>query len=346
MSSTITLQNVVDFATTQVELMPLSNVGGISNEPALSLCNDALAELLSTGNNWKFNSEESVLFVTKPRKQTYLWAGASAWTATSGAAIDLATNSAITESGTTVTVKTLEAHGFSVGETVYMIGNTIEEYCSIFTADENSSAWSGGWVITSIPDTKTFVFTHLTSGLETSGAFGITNFGNIEYGSMVEMSDVGSPQRVHPVKGVRHLQQESQIGFVTKMCVLPPLGVDGTGTDSEDPNDDEGEDNEYEGILRIRLSPVPSSQVMGICINYQRKCPRKTSFSNTWFPFPDELAYVYRQSFLYFCYRFLNMGRAEVEYQKLQVDIQKAQAADDNELSEEHMIPERGLMDW
>src|ERR1700730_5551465 len=109
MPSTITLQSVVNFCSTHSDLLPLSGVGGYANEPALSLCNDTLSELITDPNDWFFNRVEMAPFYTAANKQDYLFAGASAFTLASGAAastgwgIGLASTPAISVSGGVVT---------------------------------------------------------------------------------------------------------------------------------------------------------------------------------------------------------------------------------------------------
>jgi hypothetical protein len=193
MAQTLTIQNVVNLASTHTELMPLAGVGGYQNEPALSLANDVVSELLLGGTGlvtgqdlgpfpWKCNRATSNLFVTNYGKNDYLWAGASAFTLTgslTAAAVDLKSNSGITEAAGTVTVKTLETHGFVVGDTVYMTGLPDAAYNSVFTPGPQNSVWSGGFVVLSVGANKksfTFATGSGQAGL-TSGASGITDFG-------------------------------------------------------------------------------------------------------------------------------------------------------------------------
>jgi hypothetical protein len=328
MSSTITLQKVIDLARTHIELLPIADVNGFTNEPALSLCNDVLQELLSAPFAWKFNRVEMPMLVTASRRQDYLFAGAVAFTLGSnsrGAGIGLASTPAISESGTTVTVTTLEAHGFQVGDVVYMAGNTVAAYNSTFTQNDSGSTWSGGWTITVVPSTTSFQFTHASSGLGTSGASGITNFGWLTDGTMVELNNTSSPQTTQPVEAVRDIQTTSISGRPAKVCVIQDLGT---------------------GVLKIRFRPVPSTTIWGINLVYQAKAPLKTALDNFWSPFPDELSFVYRQGFLAHAYRYQNSGRADAEYMKFQQKIAKALGADDREMSDIHVVPEIGLMDW
>lgn len=325
--STISLQKIVNLAATHVDLMPLAGVGGYQDEPALSLCNDVLAELLCAPLDWKFNRIEMGMLVTVPNKQDYMFAGATAFTlgsSSSGAAIALATSSAISETGNTVTVSTLEPHRFKVGDTVYMTGNTDANYNSTFTDDGSTSSWSGGWVITVVPNTRSFKFTHALSGLGVSGAPGISDFGWLASASMVELNNNSSPRNVWQLQAVRELPVLSKVANPDKVAVYKDNG---------------------DGTVQLRFSYVPGTTTWGANLVYQARSPLKTALTDTWAPFPDSFSNVYRQAFLYRAYRYLNNPRAEAEYAKMQQEIQRVMGADDREESEVHVTPTDALMD-
>src|SRR4051812_13064567 len=118
-NSTITGQNVIDYARANTKLIPLVNVGGLNaNEPGLSFINEVMQEILAAPFNWKFNRKEMTMLVLQQFKQDYLFAGANAFVVSGsgsnggGAAIDLATANAITQVGAVTTVNTLEPHPF------------------------------------------------------------------------------------------------------------------------------------------------------------------------------------------------------------------------------------------
>ena len=77
----ITLQDVVNWARTQIKMIPLVGVGGFTNEPALTLCNMVLQEVLSGGIDplgksvgpfpWKWNRKEATPFDTVEYQQDY-----------------------------------------------------------------------------------------------------------------------------------------------------------------------------------------------------------------------------------------------------------------------------------
>jgi hypothetical protein len=321
----LTLQSVINLASTHADLLVLSGVGGYTQEPALSLCNDALSDLVSFGNDWKFNSKDMGLLVTTPNRQEYIFGGAAAFTLganSSGACVGLATNNSITQNGNTTTVTTLQPHRFKAGDLVYMTGNTVSAYNSVFTDDGNSSTWSGGWTITSSTP-LTFTFTHALSGLDPSGAPGITDFGWLESATKVEMNNTSSPQRTEPLQAVKEIQPWSRVANPEKVNVHKDNG---------------------DGTVTIRFWYVPGATVWGANLHYQMAAPLKIALSDDWSPFPDHYSAVYRQAVLYRMYRYINSPRADAEYQKLQQEIMKAKGADDSEASDVHLCPEEGSL--
>ena len=69
---TYSLQNVIDWARTQVKLIPLVGVGGFTNEPALTICNSVMQEILSEPFNWKWNRIDASSFDTIDKTQDYV----------------------------------------------------------------------------------------------------------------------------------------------------------------------------------------------------------------------------------------------------------------------------------
>lgn len=319
---TVTLQSTVDLCRTHVDLMPLASVGGFSQEPALSLANDTLQELCAQPYDWKFNSKDYGILVTHPARQDYLYAGASAFVLGVGSAsIALADGSAITMNGTTVTVRCLQPHGFSVGQNLFMTGNTLDIYNSTRT-DSAVGGWTGGWLITATPDALTFTFTHVLSNRAASGAPGITDLAWIASAEMYDLADTSSLPRTWPVDAVKSLRKTGDVGRPQKLSVR----------------------SQSAGILTIRLSHVVVGTTFGITLTGQKKPPLKTDLTQTWAPFPDEFGFVYRQAFLARCYRFLDKPRADNETMKAEVMIAKALGRDDVEESDQYVSPERSLM--
>lgn len=320
---TVSLQSVVNLCQTHVDLMPLASVGGFSQEPALSLANDTLQELCSKPYDWKFNSAETGLLATHPYRQDYLFAGASAFViGQSSAGIGLADGAAITMNGNEVTVKCLQPHGFTVGQTVYMSGNTLDVYNST-RVDSAAGGWTGGWVITDASDPKVFKFNHTLSNQSPSGAPGITDFGWLESAVMYDTASTEAAPYQWEVEAIRTQKKTNAVGRPRKVSVQSVTA----------------------GIALVRFSHIGTGTIYAVTLRYQKKPPLKTDLTQTWAPFPDELGFVYRQMFLARCYRYLDKPRADNEEMKAQTAILKALGRDDVEESDQYVAPERSLMD-
>jgi hypothetical protein len=325
-NQTITLQNVVDLASTHVDLMPLSGVGGYTSEPALSLCNDVLSELICSPNAWKFNSIEMPPFVTSPFRQNFQFGGATGFTQAAGGAGIARSNAStpgISRTGTTVTVTFLEPHNMAIGDTFYMLGNGDAQFNSTYLETPTGSSYSGGWAILTTPTTTSLTFTHVTSGTTTSGAPGITDFGWLEAASMRALNSTAPLPRIYQLEAVNRLTPVSATSQPSKLCVV---------TDNGD------------GTLKLRFDYACPTNYFVVNAVYQATASLRTLLSQFWGPFPDQYSYVFRQGFLARAYRFINSPKADVEYQKLQVAINKALGRDDAEASDQRLYPESPLM--
>jgi hypothetical protein len=350
MASTITLQQVVNLAATHGELMPLAGVGGYQNEPALSLCNDTMQELLAHPHDFKFNRWEMPMFVTGTYQQDYLFAGATAFQLASSTSnqtpvpsasgqIDLASNSAITVTGGTVTVNLIQGqlqNGLTVGATVYMTGvmmttGTTANYNSIQNQTGSSWSWTGGWLITAVTPTS-FSFAAVTgqNNADVGGAPGITNFGWLASATITELNNNSPVGNIRPIEAVRNLAPSQRINQPTKLCHLKTY-QNAAGQDT--------------GIIKLRLENPCGPNLWMVNPVYQAKAPIFLSLAATWAPFPDEYSYVYRQGLLARMYRYLNAPSQNAEYQKLEAAIQKATGADDREMSDVHVYPEQPLVE-
>lgn len=340
MAITMTLQSVLNFCSTHADLLPLSSVGGFSNEPGLSMCNDAVSEIINTEQDWKFNSVElgatSQPLITVANKQDYLFAGASAFvlsvsgTQSSGAAIDLTSNSGIAVSVGVVTVTTLETHRFKVGAKVNLLGltfttGTASKYNATFSDDGSSSSWSTGFTITAVTD-KTFSFAAVTgqNNGDVGGAPGINNFGWLSGASQMELNNTTSPPNIKQLKAVRDLPNWSKVSQPEKVAVVQDL---------------------QNGIVKVRFSYVPGTTVWAVNLIYQASAPMYTALSQTWSPIPDNYNALVRQAVIYRMYRYLNSAQTTPEYQKLQLMIAKAQGRDSVEESNVYVVPEESLVD-
>lgn len=70
-NSTITLQSIVDTARAMPDLSPQLSVGGMTQQPALSIANHVVMDMLSPTMNWKWNRFLPPVFYTNSLQQDY-----------------------------------------------------------------------------------------------------------------------------------------------------------------------------------------------------------------------------------------------------------------------------------
>lgn len=70
-NSSITLQSVVDTVRAMPDLSPQLSVGGMSQQPALSIANHVITDMVSPTMNWKWNRMLAPVFYTNSMQQDY-----------------------------------------------------------------------------------------------------------------------------------------------------------------------------------------------------------------------------------------------------------------------------------
>lgn len=322
--STITVQNVLDYCRAHIALKQLLGIGGVSNEPGMSIANDVLQFLLAKPFAWKFNRKIAPFFVTQPFIQDYYFAGACAFILNpvvasggvssiggGGVGIDLAAKPAITQSGTTVTVNCLQRHNFTVGQTAYLnnvvdqSGNLVAALNATLTIDTNAltATWSNGFVITAVTGTS-FQFT-APGGQPNCGAQGITDFGWLESAALTDYNNTAVPQPTGPIEAVERITPTNMTGEPKRVAVLQDLGT---------------------GVLVFRVDPCAPSYSMAVTCAYQGRAPRLRTPSDLWAPWPDNLSFVLRAGAKAYAYDLADKPMAE-KVRKMQEFYAAAQSA-------------------
>lgn len=321
MPSTLTVQNVVDWARSYPKLAPILGVGGFSTQPALGIANDVLSQIIAAPLNWKWNRQTLVPYATTKGVQTVGVTGASAWTLgasppAGGAPIALATANGATQSGSTVTITTTTAHGFSVGQTVNISGVAVAGY------NGTGTPGTGAFTILSVPSTTTFTYDAPTTGLANSGAPGVTNFSWIESATLQDASTTLTPAPQFIIDAVNYVEPCGDMGNPLKVCMVSD---DGAGT------------------VSFRFWPVPGSFVWLANLVYQAAPPIITALSNTWSPIPDTLGWLIRRGFLAHALLHASDPRAGAAMALFEQGIFTALNSQDREPRNETLYPWRAI---
>jgi hypothetical protein len=354
LNQSTTVNSIISQCALHSKLQNFFGVGGMKNEPGLTIANSVNQMLLAYPNAWKFNRSDTLtfqgggFFVTQFGVQDYRHAGACAFTLINqntpalgtqncgGAQIDLASSpvnggtAGITVSGTVVTVQFLDPHPFQTGQTIYMSGNTNSVFNSVFSFNGQlqTSAWSNGWVITAVPDSLHVQFTATagqTNGLA-SGAPGINNWGWIESAYLTDINSIGFPLPVKPLIAVDRL---SPTYFPTGQDVSVAMIVDYNN-----------------GVCKFRLSEPMGTYNYAINVVYQQRAPKLIG-ANSIFQWRDDLSYVLVEAALFFGFRFAyGMGStdAQAQFKVMNSAVMSARVADDREDTGESLAPDRPLM--
>jgi hypothetical protein len=330
MPSTISLRNVIDFTRTRTRMIQLVGVGGIPNQPGLDLCNDVLQTLLSSPNNWKFNKAELPDFTTIPNQQDYTVSGCTAEVdrkaiVSLNSVLDDPPGLVETSSGVLATFDQFAPNGiqglgtsqmpplFSPGDEVTIQGASLDSLNGTFT-------------ITDVPSLTSFVFDSPATGFAIDGGQGINSWGWMEHATLEDWLSTAFVKPRRDIEVVSGLNVESIVQPPFKVCMqFEKVLVKGPLTLSE---------------LMIRFWPVPSSQIWRALIFYQLKAQVKTSLSDTWSPWPDDLGYVLRSGLFAKALDHGEDPRAPLADQKWQMDIARALGIRQQELRHESFFPD------
>jgi len=96
--------------------------------------------------------------------------------------------------------------------------------------------------------------------------------------------------------------------------------------------------------ITVRTWPVSSSQVWNVFLYYQAKAPLKTSLTQTWAPWPDDLGYVLRAGVLSAAYGWFEDVRFPTAEALFQQKLLKALDSKDQEARSESYFPDLPLL--
>jgi hypothetical protein len=349
----ITVQQIIDQCALHTKLQNFFNVGGITFEPGLTIANDTNQQLLARPFAWKFNREElsggpagnGNFFVTQFGVQDYLFAGACAFvlfqnTNTSGTTttaqlgggvgIDLSANpinggtAGITVNVGTgvVTVQTLQQHPFVVGQTVFMTGNDVAAYNSIWTfqPQAQTSSWTQGWVITAVPDNLHFQFQATAGQSVSSGAAGIFNWGWGESAYLFDINSNSFPQPTFKIEMVDRLTTSYLCNDPAQIAMMQDLN---------------------NGVLKFRLDNCNGPYCWMMNVVYQARAAKLINPQSI-FQWPDNLSFVLKEVALAQAFRFatgLSSDDTKTQILLAQQAIASALGSDDRESSTEGFAP-------
>jgi hypothetical protein len=357
MPSNISLQQVIDYATTKIRGAPLADVLGIQNEPALSICNDVYQETLQAPLTWRFNKANTAgtgfginYFTTLQYAQDYAltngivsncpYSGQSSNPYPAGGLnpgngvqhIPTVYNNGLVITGGTATVTTNWAHGLKPAQTVYFqnIGQWANQ---VFVADTSGLINGVAIVVATVPSTTTFTFTTTaTAGIY--GAPGINDIGWIERTVFEDYANTATVKPRHSIEVTMNLEMESIVQPPFKISYQYTTADAGLAAGARIPST----------TAWFRLWPLPSSQIWGIITDYQLAPVTFTDLSNNWGVWPDPLIFVIRQGVVAAAFDFAEDPRATTAYQLYLSNRDSVREIRDQERPSQTMFPDRPIM--
>jgi hypothetical protein len=355
MPSNLSLQSVIDYVLTNVRGAPLSDVLGVQNEPALSICNDVYQEALQVPLTLRFNKANvaatgiGVLYfttyqfqqdypVTNANMSPVLYSGNSANpypnASAGGGVVHIPTvfNNGLIVAGGVGTLKTNWPHGYIAGNTFYLM-NVGQWLAGVFSADTSGNINGIALTVATVPSATSLTFT-CTATAGTYGAPGINDIGWIQKTVFEDFANTSTVKPRHSVEVTMNLELES--------IVQPPFKVSyeyaqtdaGLATGQLIPST----------TAIFRAWPVPSQQIWGLMNDYQMAPQTFTDLGQTWGVWPDPLIFVIRQGVKAYALDFVEDPRAVTEYQIFKSKLEQMKDIRDQERPSQTFFPDRPLL--
>lgn len=340
-SSSITLQEVVNYARSFAEVNPILPAGGYNYEPALTFANDVLQKILSQGLNWRWNASYVPLFLTNALQQDYITNLTDFGWFTSGFRIDINNN---TNTGNLCPkpLFLLETNR-DMGITPYQ-GNPAM-VCFIPNNQANFGTWSANTVYSCGYGTSGATATPIQQIVDSNGNMLFLDTSIMQLTPNVAGYQGTNIPLPNPTAGTGiNPYNNTGANFGTSGAiapVLPPATAPGTTIQDGTLTWTVANPNGY----CIRFNPIPAigGFVWLMWVVYQRRAPRFKTLQDTISPIPDDLAYLFREGFLAKCLQHANSPRAVMQNQMWHEQIEQAIRAGEREEQAWSIFPDTAM---
>jgi hypothetical protein len=321
--SSITLQEVVDYARSFSECNPILPAGGYTFEPALTFANDVLQKILSQGLNWRWNASYVPLFLSNSLQQDYITNLTDVGWLTSAFRIDINNN---TNTGNLCPKPLfLMETNRDMGLTPYQGNPSI--VCFIPNNQCNFGTWTANTVYNCGYGTSGSPQTPIQQIVDANG--------NMLF---LDTSIMGLTPNVQGYQGTNiplptpNPYNSTGANFGTSGSTapeLPPASPPGTTVPDGTLTWTVANPNGF----AIRVNPLPAEGGFTwlFWIVYQRRAPRFKYLDQTISPVPDDLAYLFREGFVAKCLQHANSPRAAMQNQMWHEQIEQAIRAGERE---------------
>ena len=309
--STLTAQQLVDYARSFSWTTPALGVSGYSEEPAVSFLDDIIKKILAKSNPWKWNEAKVPLFYTQPYQQdfpTSVAQGVMGWlSACTMKDINNTTAQPPIQPPVNCVARLQPTSICGNPSKICWITNSMA-----ITGQQNGTQWPGP----QIPYVNPLV--SAGGGPSNNPNTAITDLnGNIQV--VTTYGVTGAAQPSWPAANAAPGTTTADGSVV--WTLIDPNGV----------------------AFRLDKMATFNSIVWQINATYQLKPPNITSLGQTISPIPDDLSYLVKQGFLAYCYKQVDNNKFKEEYAQWIEDIQSAMESSDREYQEYGFAPTQGL---
>jgi hypothetical protein len=303
--STLTVQNLIDYARLFPWTTPALGVAGYSDEPALSFADDIMKKILAKSNPWPWNAAKFPAIQTQPYQQDY------------------PTNISQTTMGWLQSAVMIDINSTSTPKVIPPL-TVVRALLPTFLANAPQKV---AWIPNQLAQTGSWPgpLTPYVNPLSSQG-------GGPSNNPLTAITDPNGNIQVVTTYGVTG---GSQPAWPAATSPGGTVTVDGSVTWTvADPN----------GVaLRLDALATNNSIVWEIRSLFQVKPPNVTSLSQTMAPIPDDLSYLVKQGFLAYTYKQSDNNKFQIEYAQWLQAIQEAMGASDREYQEFGFYPAQPL---
>lgn len=334
--STVSLQDIVDIANSFGDIEPILNVGGMSEQPALSIANDVMNAICAAPVPRKWNEILLPLFYTNSFQQDYALIKPSGLSVTNLSWLERGIVVNITSSSQPKPYRNVEV-GRQLPQATGSYYNSATTamnplfFCNWFP---NKSLYYGTWgqgdtgssTLGNNPVSGSEYIDPLTVGSQPANPIIQIRDANDNLLVLTGYGTEGTTAPVAPADSLAGVVATPGAGATTTWTVVDP---DGQG---------------------IRILPVPSQTgaVWEFNLVGQARPVRFTSLTQKLSPLPDELEPNFRAGFIAQCYRYSREAKIrekfKAEWALWQMSLLETRTKEDREQELNRFVPERGVM--
>lgn len=297
-TSTVTAQNLINYARLFPWTKPAVGLAGYSDEPAVSFLDDIVKKIMAESNPWKWNAARVPAFQTQPYQQDYP-------TNISQNTLGWLQSGIVEDINNPIAVNFFPKAPMTVVKNLLPTSDTDVPLKAAWVP--NGIAITGQWPGANTPYVDPLIVNG--GGPSNNPITAITDpNGNIQVVTTYGVTGSAAPS--WPAAG-------ATAGTVTSdgtvnWTVQDPFGV----------------------AFRLNKLATYNSNVYRIRLLYQNKPPNILNLKQTIAPIPDDLKYLVQQGFLAHCWKQADSSKFQEQYAQWLEDIQKAMGSSDREAEE------------